>query len=112
MPGAGLSGFSVCGYFGAYRCMNEICGALRVGCGGKNGACVVREDLQPGLYIGGGIVFAGFEGNLQVEADESGSEFRHEFFDGVRFAAEPVTAEIAVKARFVTGPVGFMPISA
>lgn len=67
--------------------MNEIGGALRVGCCGENDARVVRENLQPRCDIGG-VVFAGFEGNFQVGANKSGAEFRNQFLDRVGFAAE------------------------
>src|SRR5713101_7617285 len=84
--------------------MNEIGGTLRVECGGENGMRVVRKDLQSRRDIGG-VVFAGFEGNFQVGANKSGAEFRNQFFDRIGFAAETVTAEIAVKGRFVRSPV-------
>ncbi len=80
------------GYAFIDRRVGEIVGsALRVSGGDKEAALVLPKCPEPVVDVGG-VVGAGFRGELQVGADEGGSEFSDEFLDGVGGVAPALLA--------------------
>src|SRR6266705_5407928 len=64
-----------CGGLGRLRAefVDEIRGALRVRGGGENRAVVVLQNFQPIRDVGG-VIFAGFERQFEVGAQERGAK--------------------------------------
>jgi hypothetical protein len=52
------------------------------------------------------VVVADFRRDVEVGAQESGSEFRSQLLAGVAFIPEFLASEVAGKALFVQSPVG------
>src|SRR5208337_1203570 len=84
--------------------VDKFGGALGVGRGGEHCSIVSSQYFQPGCDIGR-MIFARFQGKLQVGAQERGTEFRYKFLDSVTFAAEAMPAEVTVEPGLATRPI-------
>src|SRR6202035_4703626 len=89
---------------GLLQAVQEIRRALRVRCRAEYRPLVVLQHLDPRRDIGG-VVFANLRREFEVGTKESGTELGDKLLDGVAFIAEPLAAEVAVKARRVARPV-------
>src|ERR1035438_7923643 len=90
----------------------EVIGcSLGMGSGGKNGAVVVLQNLQPCRDIGG-VLLPRFLLQFEVGAQESRAQLGNEFLAAVTFIAPALAAEVAVEALRVLRPVRLMPTSA
>ncbi|KZX96629.1 hypothetical protein A3722_22840 [Sulfitobacter sp. HI0027] len=58
---------------------------------------------QPAADIGG-VVFASFERQPEISAEERSAQLGHEFFAGIAFVTEKLAAEVAVEAALVPRP--------
>ena len=83
--------------------MDKVSRALRVGCGAEDGAFVILEDSQPVGDIGR-VILAGRKSQLQIGAQEGGSQLGYEFFFGITFAAPFLAPKFTGKTRRVFGP--------
>jgi len=84
--------------------VDEVSGLLRMrGCG-EYRAVIALQNLEPVRNIGG-VIRAGLKCQLKIGTEESCSQLSHEFFLGIRIAAETVAAEVAVKAVLGAAPV-------
>lgn len=81
----------------------EVDGALRVGRGGKDGALVGLEDLEPAGDVGG-VVLTDLRCELEPGADEGGSEFGDKLFRGVGGIAPARAVEVTIEPGLVAGP--------
>jgi hypothetical protein len=86
-------------------------GALRVARRREDRPMVVLQHRHPVRGVRG-MVFTRFRCQVEVGAQEGGTKFGHEFFDGVAVGSEAPGTEVAGEARFVTDPVRLMPTSA
>src|SRR5271166_3531898 len=81
----------------------KLGGTLCVGSGGEYCSVVSSQHFQPGCDIGC-VIFARFQGKLQVGAQERGPEFGNQFLDSVTFASEAMPAEVTVKPGLAARP--------
>ena len=79
-------------------------GALCVGRGGEHCSIVSSQYFQPGCDIGR-MIFARFQGKLQVGAQKRSSEFGNQFLDRVTFAPEAMPAEVTAEPGLAARPV-------
>jgi hypothetical protein len=85
------------------QAVEVVGGSLRVGSGGKDGALVLAQNLEPARQIGG-VIGAGLGGKLEVGAEEGSTELGDEFLEGIGVIAEAF-AEFAGHAGRMAGPV-------
>ena len=83
--------------------VDKFCGALCVGRGGEHCSIVSSQYFQPGCDIGR-MIFARFQGKLQVGAQKRGPEFGNQFLDRVTFAPEAMPAEVTVEPGLAARP--------
>ena len=84
--------------------VDKFGGALCVGRGGEHCSIVSSQYFQPGCDIGG-MIFARFQGKLQVGAQKRSPEFGNQFLDRVTFAPEAMPAEVSVEPGLAARPV-------
>ena len=83
----------------------EIIGsALRMASGAEYRAAVMLEDFEPGGDVGS-IFLARLKSDLQVGAQERGTQLGDQFLGAIAGIAPALAAKIAVKARGVLGRV-------
>jgi len=80
--------------------VQEIDGALRVGCGLNDGALVVLEDFEPGGDVRR-VVVSNFRRQLQFGAEESGPQLGYQLLPGIAFVAPGLAAEVALSCASV-----------
>lgn len=85
--------------------VQEIRGALGMGCGAENEPLVAFENRQPVPDIGG-MVVAGLRGQVDIRREESAAELGHQLLAGVAFVTPPLAPEVSVKPGRMPGPVG------
>src|SRR6202167_5855189 len=83
--------------------LDKFGGALCVGRGGQHCSIVSSQYFQPGCDIGG-MIFARFQGKLQVGAQKRSPEFGNQFLDRVAFAPEAMPAEVTVEPGLAACP--------
>jgi hypothetical protein len=84
--------------------VDKFGGALCVSRGGEHCSIVSSQDFQPGCDIGR-MIFARFQGKLQVGAQKRSPEFGNQFLDRVTFAPEAMPAEVTVEPGLAARPV-------
>src|SRR5271156_1753473 len=84
--------------------VDKFDGALCVRCGGDHRSVVSSQHFQPGCDIGC-VIFARFQGKLQVGAQKRSPEFGNQFLDRVTFAPEAMPAEVTVEPGLAARPV-------
>src|SRR5437588_8207591 len=83
--------------------VDKLGGALCVGRGGEHCSIVSSQYFQPGCDIAR-MIFARFQGKLQVGAQKRSPEFGNQFLDSVTFAAEAMPAEVTVEPGLAARP--------
>ena len=58
------------------------------------------------------MILARLGGDAEIRTKEGRAQLGHQFLAGVGVIAKALASELAVKAPFVLGPVGLMPMSA
>jgi hypothetical protein len=73
-------------------------------CSCEDGAAVLRENIQPGCYVGC-MILARFQGEFEVSTQERRSKLSGQFLDGIAFTTEPMSAEVTIEPARAPSPV-------
>src|SRR5215218_5446082 len=90
------------------QAMQELDGALGVGCGGEDRPLVALQNLNPVRDIAR-VVRTRLQRQAKIGSQECGSQFGTQFFACVSLIAPALAPEAPVQARGMTSPMHFMP---
>jgi len=83
--------------------VDKFGGTLCVSGGGEHSSIVRSQHFQPSCDVGR-MIFARFQGKLQVGAQKRSPEFGNQFLDRVTFASEAMPAEVTVEPGLAARP--------